>query len=97
MAAHLPVRLSQSPSNIIKYRLAKIGLVPYVELLPRKFGVEKARELGIEMGPLPIRTVVQGPTPESDLAHESLVGFLTSKGYLLSAEDVLRSDVPLRF
>lgn len=57
----------------VHFRRSSIGLVPYVELPLRKWGLMSDE--------LPIVRVVQGPTENPDLSLESLKGYLESEGY----------------
>lgn len=72
----------------VKFRRSPLGLVPYVELLLRDGA-------GVFTGRLPLRDVVQGPTPHPDLSVESLRMFLESQGYGFYTQTKF-SGVPLR-
>lgn len=72
----------------IKFRSSSRGLIPYVELLIRD-------PAGVFLGRLPLREVIQGPTPDPELAFESLKMFLDGAGYGSHTRTRV-SDIPLR-
>jgi hypothetical protein len=72
----------------IEYHSNAMGLVPHVLF-------KMVARAGPLTGKMPIRTIVQGPTVDKDLAKEALLGFLRRKGYQMT--EVLVSDIPIRF
>jgi hypothetical protein len=72
----------------IDYHSNATGLIPHVT-----FKIVARTDLLYKR--MPIRIIVQGPTADSHLAKEALLGFLRRKGY--QGTEVLVSDIPLRF
>ena len=73
----------------IDYHSNAMGLVPHVTFKITERGG------GLFNKKMPIPKVVQGPTADSHLAKEALLGFLQRKEYGMT--EVLVSDIPIRF
>jgi len=72
----------------IRFRTSSMGLVPYVDL-------PIVHTADVFTGRLPLRQVIQGPTPNPDLSLESLRMYLEAHGYGFHT-DVRASGIPLR-